>query len=157
VPRLTSFEPDPANVAILEKTASLNHAADRWLIEPVAVSCATGTMAFVSGQYADSRQAEPGETSMDVEAVDLFSLHREIDLLKMDIEGGEWAILCDPRMGELGARVIVMEWHWRFAPQEDAHGAALALLKHAGYEIYSDQVRPSGHIGLIWASRVLRT
>jgi FkbM family methyltransferase len=154
VQKMTSLEPDPDNADLLERTIAANHASDRWHLERVAASNAPGSMRFLHGRFADSRRAEADEGGIEVESVDLFSLDHHVDLLKMDIEGGEWTILGDPRLADLQARILVMEWHWRSAPRADAHGAALALLKDAGYEIHLDRVDPpSGHTGVIWASR----
>jgi FkbM family methyltransferase len=151
---MTSLEPDPENADLLERTIAANHATDRWRLQRVAASNAPGRMRFLGGRFADSRRAEAHEGGIEVESVDLFSLDHHVDMLKMDIEGGEWTILEDPRLAGLQARILVMEWHWRSAPQEDAHGAALALLRSAGYEIRLDRVDPrSGHTGVIWASR----
>lgn len=154
VRELTSFEPDPQNAALLAAAIAANHASDRWIARRVAISNAAGTMPFLTGRLADSRRAGPEEAGDLVEVVDLFSLDHDVDLLKMDIEGGEWAILTDPRLGSLKARVIVMEWHWRFAPQPDAHGAAVAALENAGYTIHVDRIHlPLADVGLVWASR----
>ena len=153
VDRMRSFEPDPANAALLNDTIALNHANHRWSAHQAAVSNASGHMTFVSGQFAESRRAEQGEAGIDVMMLDLFTLGDDTDLLKIDIEGGEWAILSDPRMVDLQARVIVIEWHWRFAPRADAHAAALDLLERAGYEVHADRVEPRAGTGLVWASR----
>ena len=151
---ISSFEPDPQNAAILERTIAANRAAPRWTMERAAVSNTPGRMAFLAGHLSQSRRAQAGEHGIDVPAIDVFCLDHRVDLLKMDIEGGEWSILTDPRLPELGARTIVMEWHWRFAPQPDAHGAALALLNRAGYEIHRDRIdQASEAFGLVWAKR----
>jgi FkbM family methyltransferase len=157
VQEMTSFEPDPENAAILQATIDANHVTDRWSMRRAAVSNEAGMMSFLPGHLAESRRAEPGESGIDVPTRDLFSLDHRVDLLKIDIEGSEWPILADPRLSDLRARVLVMEWHWRFAPVPDAHAAALAFLIDAGYEIQRDHVNPPrGHTGLIWASRVQR-
>jgi FkbM family methyltransferase len=154
VRRMTSYEPDPDNAALLAATIADNHAMDCWSMRRAAVSNAAGAMSFLPGRLADSRRALADESGIEVEMVDLFSIDHRVDLLKMDIEGGEWAILCDPRLPELRARILVMEWHWRFAPEDDAHRAALARLGGAGYEIYVDREDlPLGHTGLVWAAR----
>ena len=153
VDRIRSFEPDPSNAAILNDTIVLNRATRCWTAHRAAVSNCTGQMAFVSGQFSESRLAEQGEPALGVMMVDLFALEHETDLLKMDIEGGEWAILGDPRMADLQARVIVMEWHWRFAPRADAHAAALDLLERAGYVVHADRAEHQTGTGLVWASR----
>ena len=44
--------------------------------------------------------------------VDVFAtLEGHVALLKIDIEGAEWAILEDPRLAALDAEAIVLEWH----------------------------------------------
>lgn len=157
VQEMTSFEPDPENAAILQATIDANHLTDRWSLRRAAVSNAAGMISFLPGHLAESRRTGPDEAGIDVPARDLFSLDHEVDLLKMDIEGSEWAILADPRLAELRARVLVIEWHWRFAPVPDAHAAALTLLTGAGYEIQGDRLDPPrGNTGLIWASRAER-
>jgi FkbM family methyltransferase len=154
VQEMTSFEPDPENAAILRATIDANHATGCWSMRRVAVSNAAGVMSFLPGQFAESRRAGPDEPGIEVPTRDLFSLDHAVDLLKIDIEGSEWPILTDPRLSELRARVLVMEWHWRFAPVPDAHAAALTFLTDAGYEIHRDRVDlPLGHTGLIWACR----
>jgi FkbM family methyltransferase len=154
VREIRSYEPDPENAAILAATISVNGAEERWTLTQAAVAQRSGTIRFLPGRLADSRQAAGDEAGIEVKTVDVFSLDHAIDLLKMDIEGGEWAILTDARLRELGAPIIVMEWHWRFAPHRDAHRAACDLLHAAGYEIELDRPGvPAGHTGVIWARR----
>jgi FkbM family methyltransferase len=153
VDRMRSFEPDPGNATLLNDTIALNHAKHCWTAHQAAVSNSSGHMTFIPGDFYLSRRADEGEAGIDVMTVDLFTLGYDTDLLKIDIEGGEWAILSDARMADLRARVIVMEWHWRFAPRPDAHAAALDLLGRAGYEVHADHVEPHTGTGLVWASR----
>jgi FkbM family methyltransferase len=153
VDQMRSFEPDPANAAMLNNTIALNRANHCWSAHQAAVSNSSGHMTLIPGHFSLSRRADAGEAGIDVMMVDLFTLDYDTDLLKMDIEGGEWSILSDPRMADLRVRVIVMEWHWRDAPQADAHAAALDLLKRAGYELQADRTEPQAGIGLVWASR----
>jgi FkbM family methyltransferase len=153
VDRMRSFEPDPANAAMLNQTIALNHAGHRWRAQQAAVSNSSGHMTLIPGHFSLSRRADGGEAGIDVTMVDLFTLENDTDLLKMDIEGGEWDILPDARMANLQARVIVMEWHWRFSPLPDPHAAALQLLERAGYEVHADHIEPRTGTGLVWASR----
>jgi FkbM family methyltransferase len=153
VEELVSFEPDPANAALLEATIASNPAVSCWKLRRAAVSNSQGVMRFVSGQFSESRRADPGEESIDVEMVDLFSLDHDVDLVKIDIEGGEWAILVDPRLPSLGARALVMEWHCRSCPASNAHTAVIELLTGAGYEIRLDIPSEDETIGVLWAAR----
>jgi FkbM family methyltransferase len=151
---ITSFEPDPENAAMLARAIELNAASDRWRVRPVAVSDAAGPIRFITGRLLESRSADPGEPGVELPAIDLFELDHDVDLIKIDIEGGEWALLGDPRLSDLAARTIVIEWHARGAPEADGHAAALRLLQRAGYAIHLDEVDPPhGHSGLVWAAR----
>ena len=59
--------------------------------------------------------------TLPVEVIDFFPLlcGKHIDVLKMDIEGGEYEILADDRFAELDIGAIVMEWHSRGGGVED--------------------------------------
>ena len=45
-----------------------------------------------------------------IPAVDIFDHLADADFVKMDIEGGEWPILADPRLADLGATWVI-EFH----------------------------------------------
>ena len=139
VREMISFEPDPENADMLRATIHANHATHRWSMHRFAVSNAAGMMSFLPGHLAESRHAGPDEPGIEVPTHDLFALDHRVDLLKIDIEGSEWPILADPRLSELQARVLVMEWHWRFAPVPDAHVAALSISHRRGVR---DSPRP---------------
>jgi hypothetical protein len=47
-------------------------------------------MWFLPGLLAESRRAGPDEPGIEVPMRDHFSLDHRVDLLKIDIEGGEW-------------------------------------------------------------------
>ena len=154
VSQIRSFEPDPENARVLAATIAANHAAGHWQFEQAAVSNRRGMMPFTPGLLAESRQAVHGEPSVLVRQVDVFELAAGSDVVKIDIEGGEWAILGDARFARLPARLVVMEWHWRLAPEPDAHRAARDLLGAAGYQIVLDQPHgPDRQTGMIWARR----
>jgi FkbM family methyltransferase len=151
---ITSFEPDPENGAMLARAIALNGAGDRWRLQRVAVANAAGPIRFITGRLLASRRADSGEHGVEVPAVDLFDLDHAVDLIKIDIEGGEWSLLGDPRLSDLGARTIVLEWHARGAPDADAHAAAVGRLQRAGYVIHLDEVDPPpAHTGVVWAAR----
>ncbi len=147
---LRSFEPDPANAALLQATIAANEAGGRWELAQVAVSNADTTATFETGLLSESRLAASGRAHADdnaraenprerraatieVGVVDFFA-QPPADLLKIDIEGGEWAILGDPRLAEHPARAIALEWHQRMCPGPKAPHAARALLEVGGYE-----------------------
>lgn len=145
--RLLAFEPDPANAAVLRRTVAAN-AADWELVEACA-GATDGETRFAAGEFALSRMGE-GEATVPV--VDALERLRDADLVKMDIEGGEWAILADPRFAELPARVVVLEYHPHLCPRADARAAAVERLAGLGFRVLPFDHRPDG-TGMLWAWR----
>ena len=158
--RLHSFEPDPTNRALLARTIDANALDARWSLTEAAVANYNGEMTFVSGLFADSHPvadegengAGPGQSTITVPTVDLFEQDHDVDLVKMDIEGGEWSILTDARLSGLGADMIVLEWHARGCPEDDARAAAARLLADAGYSA-QQEVEVATYNGVLWAWR----
>ncbi len=161
-----SYEPDPANLDLLRRTIKINDLQERWAVTEAAVANEDGAMSFEAGLYSDSHLVGPaaadgGEAeetgpaahnTIDVRTVDIFTEDHRVALLKMDIEGGEWSILTDPRLASLGADAIVLEWHTRGCPEPDAHATACRLLKAARYDRVKDVERGEGS-GVLWAWR----
>ncbi|MGA2454046.1 MAG: FkbM family methyltransferase [Solirubrobacteraceae bacterium] len=164
--RIHSFEPDPANLPLLRRAVLANQLEHRWRVAGVAVANQAGALPFLAGLFAESQLAavagtaarapgaaslQDGETIM-VPTVDLFEQDHDVDLLKIDIEGGEWSILTDPRLASLNANVIVLEWHTSGCPERDPRAAAARLLRAAGYS-EQQEAHDLGHTGLVWAWR----
>ncbi len=154
VARLTSFEPDPANAALLERVVAANRSAVDWRITRAAVSTGPEPIRFVSDGSPESRRADGDEPGTLVECVDLFDALHSVDVLKLDIEGGEWGLLGDPRWPSVDVRAVVMEWHWRNAPPAGGRRAARAALRRAGFDVVEVDARePRDDVGLIWGVR----
>lgn len=156
---IQSYEPDPANLRILTRTIAANALKDRWALAAVAAANYAGEMTFVAGMFAESHPLTitdgtpaPSEQTITVRAVDIFEQDHDVDLMKIDIEGGEWAILTDPRLAALGAEFLIIEWHERGCPEPDARAAAARLLRAAGYG-GQEEVEVSSHKGALWAWR----
>jgi FkbM family methyltransferase len=161
-----SFEPDPSNLPMIRRAVAGNALERRWTVTGAAVSNEEGSLPFVSGLFAESQLAavadpasQPPDSAslddgrtVDVPVVDLFELDHRVALLKIDIEGAEWAILADPRMRELQAEVIVLEWHVSGCPEPDPRAAAVRMLAEAGYT-QQRQTQNLSHTGVVWAWR----
>jgi FkbM family methyltransferase len=124
--RVWSFEPDPANRADLERNIEANAMGERITVVPLAVSAAVGEASlhqmtgdtgssslFPGGQTVEQRSNRGipvGTTSLDAWA--RSEGWPTIDLLKVDAEGAEGAILAG--MAELVERnpkmVVVLEF-----------------------------------------------
>jgi FkbM family methyltransferase len=129
--RLDAFEPDPANAAVLRRAVSLNGFGDRWAVHEAAAGARNGSVRFRSGGVALSRIDDEGD--LEVPLVDVCDRLAGLDLLKMDIEGGEWEILADRRFGAPGPRAVVLEYHPHLCPSGDPGTALRERLEECGY------------------------
>jgi FkbM family methyltransferase len=157
VAQLVAFEPHPANAALLRRTIADSELDERWrLIEACAYTADT-RLPFALDQFSDSHVAGAAQAGHEgrpaselVDAVDAFALLGDVDLIKIDIEGGEWALLGDPRLRGLAPAPIALEYHPHLAPGSDARGAAIAALRQAGYDVHEVFHDRRGH-GMLWA------
>ena len=143
---LTSVEADPENAALLRATATAS--GKPWQVIEAAAAAANGNVRFAAGRYAESRIDPAGA---DVIAVDVFDMLANCDLAKIDIEGGEWSLLADPRLAGIGC-AMVLEWHPHGCPGPDPELAANAALESAGFLVSGVSGAPPG-VGMLWAWR----
>jgi FkbM family methyltransferase len=146
--RITSFEPDPDNLAVFR--AGLTDAHPIELVEAAAMTT-TGHAVLGTGT-GSGRQVEFREHAVDgsMPAVDVFEFLDGADLVKMDIEGGEWPILDDPRMSDLHRMTWVIEFHRAGAPSLPAYDAARGQFEQAGFTVGHATLNHWGH-GTLWA------
>jgi FkbM family methyltransferase len=156
--RIHSFEPDAENLAVLDRNIDNAGIGPRWSVTRACAAPADGTAQFLAGRQADSRVVYDRNRSSDlpeVPAVDVFPHLQDADLLKIDIEGGEWPLLTDARFRELSVPAIVLEFHTYNCPEPaDSAQAAASLLEASGYTVLETHRDPTG-VGTIWAWRDL--
>jgi FkbM family methyltransferase len=151
--RIVAFEPDPANRAVLEQTIAANGLGGSWTVVPAAAGARDGETAFLAGAASLSRltaEGTPGATTVPIR--DVLPAVAAADLVKLDIEGGEWEILCDPRFRASPPGTLVMEYHPYRCPSQDARAAAEAALRGAGMTVSTIWHHEDGH-GMLWAWR----
>lgn len=141
--RITAFEPDPDSAHLLRQAALINGYGECLTIHEACAMPSDGRVPFAVGGHQFSR-IEP-EALTQVEALDVFPFLEGADLLKMDIEGGEWRLLQDVRFG--AARNVVLEYHPMMCPDPDPRRLVRELLEARGYRIVADD-EP-----MIWAVR----
>jgi FkbM family methyltransferase len=141
--RITAYEADPALFAIAGKNLSANRASDVEIVN-AALWTSTGRVTF-HAEGTDSGMIHGLAGEVDGRAVDVPSLrlrdilHTErIDLLKLDIEGAEDAVLadCEPVLDRVAA--IVMDLH-EFDPSVRQAPRVLELLTRAGFVYAVDE------------------
>jgi FkbM family methyltransferase len=152
VAHITGLEPDPENAARHRRQIQLNCLEHSWEVVEKAATVSDGPVTFAIGAGANGHiVSAAGEDTADVDGIDLFSMLDDVDLLKLDIEGGEWPILADRRFTGIDVPVVMIEFHPNDAPSVprlDAQGA----LERAGYETALAAEGPPG-FGVLWGYR----
>lgn len=154
--QVVSFEPDPGNAGMLNACVRVNAKTGQVEVVQAAAAAHDGTLQFVAGLAAESHRVHPAEENVEtvsVPAVDVLPYLADADLVKMDIEGGEWEILADPRLASRRGQALVLEHHGRHLQGEDPRRSATDLLRAAGYEVRAEGPAPQG-VGLLWAWRL---
>ena len=144
--RITAFEADPALCAILNTNLNAN-AASTVETRHDALWTSTGTLTFqCEGSDSGMISSLPG--AVDGRATTVPSLRLRdvldegpVDLLKLDIEGAEGAVLadCEPVLHRVQA--LVMDLH-EFDPSVRQSPRVLELLTRAGFSYAIDEFVP---------------
>jgi FkbM family methyltransferase len=151
--RIVAFEPDPQNFAALTCTIDANgDDAGAWQAIRACAARADGELRFAAGGSSSARVLRDGEPGgVPVPARDVFGHLDGVDLLKIDVEGGEWELLADSRFAALSPSLLFLEYHPHLCPAPDARAHALLLLGRFGYSV--DEVFADGPVGLLRATR----
>lgn len=151
--RIVAVEADPANAAIHRRTSAANGKGAAWRLVEGFAATAPGRVRFASGLHGTSHLAGDAEAATSAEAFDVFPLLADADFIKIDIEGGEWALLADERFRALSACAVVLEFHRDHCPEADPEAAAEHALRRAGYVVLHGTHKPRAAAGLIWGYR----
>jgi FkbM family methyltransferase len=141
-----SVEPEATNAAVLRACIAANQKATNWVAVEAAADTSDGSAVFRGGLGLGSHVDRTASNGDRVQTVDALALMGGFDLVKMDIEGGEWALLADPRLKDAAISAIVLEYHGRSGAE------AADLLRAAGFATDSPRGKDAG-MGLLWAWR----
>ncbi len=138
--RIVAFEPGPDSFAMLQRNVRQNQLTGIELRES-AVGDRDGTVDFFlarsPGSVTSSTRAErTGQVRTTVVQERLSTyLDRDVDFLKLDIEGGEWAVMHDLVTTGTLRRIskMAIEYHHHMAPSEDRFGEFLQQLEAHGF------------------------
>jgi FkbM family methyltransferase len=153
VERVIGLEPDPENVERHRRQIELNGLQDVWEIVEAAAVTADGSVSFTVGQATNGHVTATAETgTASVAGLDMFALLDGIDLLKIDIEGGEWPLLADARFAGIAVPVVMLEYHADGTSSPDPARDARLALEHAGYATESMAETTEG-FGVVWGCK----
>ena len=144
--RITAFEADPALFAILDANLHAN-GADSVETRHAALWTSTGTISFhCEGSDSGMVGTLPGAIAGDARTVPSLRLldvidEGPVDLLKLDIEGAEDAVLADCEPALHRVKAIVMDLHEFDAASRQAP-RVLELLARSGFRYAIDEFVP---------------
>jgi FkbM family methyltransferase len=146
--QVVAIEADSGNAAVHERAQGENDLGERWTLTHAVAATKAGTARATEGRYTTA--AFESYPEGDIVTIDVFPLLKNVDWLKIDIEGGEWTILADERFQRLEAKVVVLEYHSRNCPTGDPMAVATETLRSAGYEVTVGAAKPRFGAGLLW-------
>lgn len=146
---MTAFEPDSRNAGMLRLAVDANTPHSSWTVVEAAAVARAREVSFVGGGFATSHAGGPDEDGVMVAGVDALPHMVGCDFLKIDIEGGEWELLADPRIRDTEARVVVLEYHPDGCPSDTPEQTAQGYLVDAGFQVITS-LRTSPAHGVLW-------
>ncbi len=154
--RISAYEPDPDNAAVHERAIEKNGLQQRWRLTVAAAGTRVGTAEFAGGlameSFVTAPGSDPGVPTITVPVVDVMGELCGSDLVKIDIEGGEWEILEDDRFRADPPRITVLEYHPHLCRAPNPREHAEHLVRAAGLAVEPIWHRDDGY-GMFWAWR----
>lgn len=159
--RIASFEADPTTAGILKRNIEQNHLEDVQGYN-LMLGNKSGECPFYIDADADgglTMSADPELLSHRREILVRTGrlseyINRPVDLLKLDVEGGEFEVLADLReSGKISqVRSMIIEYHHKIGNQPSRMAKFLAQLEETGFEY-----QISGHCVPITTQNKLQT
>jgi FkbM family methyltransferase len=160
--RILGFEPHELSYGLLQKNVSSN-ALSEVQVHRAALGSEDSTVDFYwdpgdpgSGRMSTIRERGSGKAKTQVQQVRLSRfIDREVDFLKLDVEGAEDAVLEDLVSSGAISKIdqMVVEYHHHIDKEKDAFSIFLAQLEESGfgYQIsgyydISERASPGGFV-----------
>jgi FkbM family methyltransferase len=143
-----ALEPHPDHFAQCCTNLAANDMRPRVELHQAAAGTAPQQITLSDAGTSSSVVADTS-AGIAAEMLDVFALlaGRRVDLMKVDIEGGEYAILDDPRFPALQVPYLVMEWHGGPA------GRDRCLSRFSALDYDTVELFDNGFNGMLWAFR----
>jgi FkbM family methyltransferase len=156
--RVLAYEPFPESFALLQQNVALNNLKNVEM-QPYAIAEKAGSLALNIGigEAVQHSTTQAGAKAIEVQAITLQQVFVEhgldrCDFLKMDIEGGEYAILRGLSVELLKCvQRIALEYHDNTPAGQ--HAELVQLLQRNGFQV---QVQPNpvhDYLGHLYAAR----
>lgn len=140
-----AFDPTPRSIEWVRK----QRLPDQFLLHEYGLGTSDGFMTFYPPDNPDHvshtaiQKSVPERETIDVPVKKLATImaelgHSEIAVLKMDIEGSEYAVIEEIASSEIRPRHLLVEFHHRFPSigvEKTLH--AIRSLRQLGYRLYA--------------------
>jgi FkbM family methyltransferase len=136
---IVAFEPDPQAFESLERNLTVNGIRNVRLVNKALAATDGATTLFVDPDHSLAASVSPGRGRGDSTQVETIRLSvfvdREVDFLKLDVEGSEAAVLAELAASGALARIHTMaiEYHHHLPDVRDRLAEVLALLETNGF------------------------
>jgi FkbM family methyltransferase len=156
--RVLAYEPFPESFALLQQNVALNNLRNIEAM-PCAIAERPGSLALNIGigEAVQHSTTQAGAQMIEVQAITLQQVFDEhgldhCDFLKMDIEGGEYAILRGVDAGLLKrVKRIALEYHDNTPAGK--HDELVRLLQANGYQVHVRANPVHDYLGHLYATR----
>ncbi len=147
-----AFEPHPSHAAQVIRNLEFDGTRARVELHAKAAGAASRVMRLTDERSSSTLTDDASPGTLPVETTDVFPLleGKRIDVLKMDMEGGEYEVMADDRFPALNIGAILMEWHARADRPKGGHWCE-ERLRGMGYMVGEIFTRPDH--GMLWAVR----
>lgn len=140
--RIIAIEPNPFCFEMLKRNVEVNGLKNVSLLQAACANSSGTTTFHVNTTFSPmssalgNRDSKNKTVPVEVRLVKLSdSIHEDVDLLKLDIEGGEWEVFADLVASGKLARIhrMAIEYHHRYGTTEVKMSRFLKILEDAGY------------------------
>jgi len=144
-----AFDPTPSSIEMLAG----RDLPENFAFHPWAVTAEDGSLSFYPRlkkdgtksdvMYTMIAETETREDAIEVPAYSLSTIseklgHRQIDLMKMDIEGAEYEVLDGLLASPIKPTQLLVEFHHRFPGIGlEKTAAVIGRLRYAGYKVFA--------------------
>lgn len=137
--RIVTFEPSPSSCGLLRRNVADNHFKDVEIVE-AACGSSEGSMDFVVNDKfslissTDLARGEGRKLTVPVVCLSRW-VGEHVDLLKLDVEGAEHAVLAELIESRAITRIdrLAIEYHHRMGGSSSQMGSFLKLLEGEGF------------------------